>query len=878
MEGLMGYHQSNIPQRSMKIKLLHNYLHMKNYFLFFVTLLVTYNAYSYPIRVSATYFGGNGTDELLDVAYAPDGTLVVAGSTDSYTWTLPSEVSTYVFGTDGIVASTIFVARFSGDGKKLLSFSRFAYSTVKSKDVRLAVSDSGIYIVAVGYSNLYNVPGFDVKIDNINAYKPFVARIALDGSKLLNGTFLGGGDSDRDVNDIDLFPNGDICVSHDNSGSSTDFLSRIKPDLSAYVWHRTFYVWCGSARTNAMAVTSDGTMVYVGGYGMGYTGLEPFKDPYLFCFSGDGITQYWKRSDLDNDWGVFNSKQDSIGTNRLISDSQINGLATDLDGNALCLGYSDGGATPFTRDPWFGSYRTVEGAPLASSIQDGDSFSGFAGATSASTTGRMGKDGYWIRSHTFKPYNIYNRMYGTCISPNNSMYIVGRSGGIPDVDNWEVGASNGVLMKLEMNTSGGNRRFVTHPAGVDALNKIARDRTTYRYAVVGKATGTNVYAVNGVQTVFGGGTADGYLLVFDDNDKPKVSEGLVAEADAAIIYGTNVNKNFGKIVDMTCKRRDSRTYETCKVYFRFDLSTITTPIAAVKFLLAKQGKYDNGDLTLYALKEGEETWDEVSITWNNAPANIVNSPSYLDLTKADSLGTWKIIKTNGGSIETYQGKSFSEYIENCRKNGDKKVTLVIATYNPTDQNDPTIKSASRENNIAAIKPTLELEFPRNTSVLTELLFYPKISQLLQGETRKISAIGVDQYGVVMTANIVWNIDNNGVITQDGIFQANIPGTYTLTCTSGTVTSSMTFSVATPVSIKSEISDNIEVFTDENYLSIDCKTNNGFVYELMNTMGQVFYKESVTTNKSTRYFNFASGIYLLKVNIGNKIVVKKVYFH
>jgi len=29
MEGLMGYRQSNIPQRSMKIKLLHNYLHMK---------------------------------------------------------------------------------------------------------------------------------------------------------------------------------------------------------------------------------------------------------------------------------------------------------------------------------------------------------------------------------------------------------------------------------------------------------------------------------------------------------------------------------------------------------------------------------------------------------------------------------------------------------------------------------------------------------------------------------------------------------------------------------------------------------------------------------------------------------------------------------
>jgi len=32
MECLMGYRQSTIPQRSMKIKLLHNYLHMKNTF------------------------------------------------------------------------------------------------------------------------------------------------------------------------------------------------------------------------------------------------------------------------------------------------------------------------------------------------------------------------------------------------------------------------------------------------------------------------------------------------------------------------------------------------------------------------------------------------------------------------------------------------------------------------------------------------------------------------------------------------------------------------------------------------------------------------------------------------------------------------------
>jgi hypothetical protein len=336
-------------------------------------------AFSAPKLVTATCFGGSGDDRIHAVAYAPDGTLVVAGYTNSAVWNMPAGASTYVLGTDSVDSPdvidgdlqndyTIFLARFSNDGKQLLSYTRFANQSVKyelmagQRYVRIAVSDDGIYMTAYGRRSLRDIPGFDGKLDNIPGSKPFIVRFSLDGSHLLNGTYLGGSDGDREINDVDLFPNGDICVNSDLGPNVWEGkIWRLKPDLSAAVWTKRFPVWGGEARLNSLAVTPDGEKVYVGGYGMWSTQFEPYKDPFLFMFDGKDGTQYWKRGTDEKDYGVYNFKQDSIGLNRLISDSQVYGLATDKNGNALVAAYSDGGATSLIKDPWWGGYYSVEG-------------------------------------------------------------------------------------------------------------------------------------------------------------------------------------------------------------------------------------------------------------------------------------------------------------------------------------------------------------------------------------------------------------------------------------------------------------------------------------------------------------------------------------
>ncbi len=857
-----------------------------------VTLLVfiTTNLISAPILLTSTCLGGSGDDQLQDVAYAPDGTLVVAGYSNSTDWNSPLGAKNYILGPDGADTSvfTVFVARFTNDAKQLLSFTRFPYGLVKNdlvavtKQVRIAVSDSGIYVVSCGLAPLKDIPGFDGKLDNVAGAKPFIIRLSLDGSHVLNGTYLGGSDGDREVNDVDLFPNGDICVNSDLGGNIWDGkISRLKPDLSAYIWTKTFPVWCGEARINAITVTPDGNKVYVGGYGMGATQFEPYKDPFLFMFNGNDGTQLWKRGSEAKDYGVFNFRQDSIGLNRLISDSQVNGLATDKNGNALTTAYSDGGATVFTKDPWWGGYFSKEGVGLPSSIQDGDSFAGFAGVSNVATVGRMGQDGNWIRSHRIKPPNIGNRMEGVCASSDDKVFLVGGGSGIPGINNWNTDAGGyGVILKMDMDASGGNRLFATHLSGMDIMYKITRDRTTYRYAAVGRSYTTtgNVYTKDAIQPTYKGGGYDGYLLVFDDNEKASgTSIDLSTTADANIKFGTKTNTNYGSTLLLEAKRRDSRPDETSKAYFRFDLSAITDPILRAKFQVYKPEKYSSGFLTMYALKDGNETWSENTITWNNAPGNLIASPSYMDMTKVDSLGRWEIKNNQVPQIETYETNSFSQYIENARLNGDKSITLVLTSYSPVEQDKAALQSASKENIASLIKPRLQLEVAPKASMLTELLFYPNALTLQVGDSKKLQVIAVDQYGAQLTAEVNWSVDNGGSISDIGLFTATKEGNFVITATVGSVSKQLTVSVVSTLNpIVKPIVDNLPVISvHSKTVQILWENQPNYKVSIFNPMGQQQFSKVANCTHFVEQLTLGRGMYIVLLTTRNQQIAKKI---
>ncbi|MEM6460227.1 MAG: DNRLRE domain-containing protein, partial [Planctomycetota bacterium] len=65
-----------------------------------------------------------------------------------------------------------------------------------------------------------------------------------------------------------------------------------------------------------------------------------------------------------------------------------------------------------------------------------------------------------------------------------------------------------------------------------------------------------------------------------------------------------------------------------KAYIRFDLSSFTGPItdAELAITFSFSGSDNNGlPINVYAINDGvtgEDTWDETTLTWNNAPSNV----------------------------------------------------------------------------------------------------------------------------------------------------------------------------------------------------------------------------------------------------------------
>lgn len=850
---------------------------MKRIVLLLAFLYLFFNAFAHPVRITASYFGGTGSDILHDVAFADDGTLIVVGTTDNTSaLTVPNTVPKYLFGSDNSSSQeSAYILRLSNNGQQILSFSRFATGSIKIKDLRLAVTENGIYIVTVGYNSFSQLPGFDGKIDSSNGYKPAIVRVSLDGSQILNATFLGGSDSDRDVNDIDVFPNGDLCVNHDKGGDWADYLSRIKPDLSGFVWTRIFDVWCGSARTNALAVSSQGDLVYVGGYGMGHTGLEPYKDPFLFSFNGIDGSQNWKRGANSKDYGIFNFPQAAIGANRLISDSQINALTTDSLGNAIIVGYSDGGATVFQYETWYGGYNNATGTPVPAGISDGDSFAGFSGATSVSTIGHIDKNGNWLRMHAIKPYNTWNRWYGLARGYKDAIFYAGRTSGIPDVDAWESGGTTAVLMKVVFDpVKGTQRKFVTHFAGVDAMNKVAYDRNTYRYAAIGTANNNEVFCVNAFQNTHGGSN-DGFILVFDDNDKPVISDSIPIVMDADIRYGSNVDKNYGAASTFMVKRRDSRTSDIAKSYLKFNLQGISKPIKDARLIIFKSGKYDNGDAIFYALKNGYDSWNESTITWNNAPANIINSPWRIDPAKSDSLGILKIPKTNSSAVIAYQGVPFTNYVEARRLAGDASVTFAITTGTAiTEQNDAILTGATKEST-GMIKPYLQLMYDREASVARNMRFYPENITLLPNQQRKFYANLFDQYGAIMNSPVTFSVNNGGTISSEGVFQASAPGVYTLTAQSEGITATTTVTIDTSTNLKDAIIDYYNLILVDRNATVLSPDKLPFDISILNVNGKLLKRSTNNFLQSDMKLDFPAGVYFVQIRSAVKSITKKI---
>ncbi|MEX1024160.1 MAG: hypothetical protein WD226_03700 [Planctomycetota bacterium] len=148
--------------------------------------------------VWATYLGGSGGDELVDVALTAAGEPVVIGTTTSNDFPVTSGArQPNSGGRDDVVYAQLAV-----DGMSLMSSS---YLGGSRDDVGTALALDGTHVWLVGMTRSSDFPvtpgAHDVTRNDRDA---FVVRAPLDGGPLAFGTFLGGRDRDE-ASDVAVF-------------------------------------------------------------------------------------------------------------------------------------------------------------------------------------------------------------------------------------------------------------------------------------------------------------------------------------------------------------------------------------------------------------------------------------------------------------------------------------------------------------------------------------------------------------------------------------------------------------------------------------------------------------------------------------------------
>ena len=116
-----------------------------------------------------------------------------------------------------------------------------------------------------------------------------------------------------------------------------------------------------------------------------------------------------------------------------------------------------------------------------------------------------------------------------------------------------------------------------------------------------------------------------------------------------------------------------------KAYARFDLSPIVDTIALAKLTFTTiDGQFAAGT-TIWSLNDGDagELWEEMEITWNNAPANdLVSATEFL--ANATFLGEFENISNVAGGTGDFSGAALTDFLN---ADTDGVATLMFASPN-----------------------------------------------------------------------------------------------------------------------------------------------------------------------------------------------------
>jgi hypothetical protein len=178
----------------------------------------------------AKYFGGSGSDKIMDIALDLEGNVYVVGFSTSRD--LPTTTTAYQTAYGG-GPSDAFVAKFSGDGASLI-WCTYLGGSNRDSGTAIALDPKGnIYLT--GMTNSADFPISSKSYDNTIGSKPnikhnqrsdiFLTKLSPNGSQLLYSTYLGGSGDDWAM---------DIAV-HQSTGCSYVTGGTYSPDFPTTV-------------------------------------------------------------------------------------------------------------------------------------------------------------------------------------------------------------------------------------------------------------------------------------------------------------------------------------------------------------------------------------------------------------------------------------------------------------------------------------------------------------------------------------------------------------------------------------------------------------------------------------------------------------------
>jgi len=496
--------------------------------------------------LTATFLGGTGNEWLAGAGIQPDGTIVVVGNVIGPDFNLG--VPAKVIGKDGpppaaaqraVVkdgkgnpktaedgspkleppswrdeGATGFIAHLSSDFKKIASVTRFPWKSVALTSCVVG-ADGSIYVAGRAGTTLANagaIKNLSVSPDATRKSgacdRTFIAKLNPAGDALLWGFETQGlSDAPR----LSLLPNGNVTFGAQEL-KTFDPAGKLVSSV----------VIPGGVRETTSVNPLDGTIAKGGEHHWG-TGREPWRCPTVNILNPDGTTKY----ELYNWAGPYVGLDNS----RLVSDSAVRLLTHDKDGNILFVAWSDGG-------------NSVMGLE-ATDVRSGVKYPGLglnaagANATSFAYIVKLDPKDYQVVGWTFWCSKFGGKANGIGISAlsqavDGSFCVAGGSAwGLTQTNNRISPGEPGGNYVAVFNSSLSGVRFCSTVPGT-AVAEVDNDDNgwaissgTLKGKPVAIFAGSAVAdgdpyglrmptpTVNALQSKFGGGWSDGYLLVVD---------------------------------------------------------------------------------------------------------------------------------------------------------------------------------------------------------------------------------------------------------------------------------------------------------------------------------------------------------------------------